>query len=199
MANSDKTFYSATSTKKDWQDVVSELSFKLEKGSGTLGIIYLSEDLLVSLENIIKQLKIETSCNKWLGAVGYGVLSNFGEFYGETSATVLLLDLPEESFKIFSGNENVGSAIKESETKWLERAHIPLAITHADPRQPTTTEAIKNLAQETNSYLIGGLTAATGESPHISDQSGKAISGALLSPETCEMLTGLSQGCSPIS
>ena len=199
MDISDRTFYSATSTKKDWRDVVSELSCKLEKGSGNLGIIYLSEDLLVSLENIIKELKIETSCHKWLGAGGYGVLSNFGEFYGETSATVLLLDLPEESFKVFSGNENIGVAIKESETDWLERAHMPLAITHADPSQPTTMEAIKSLARETNSYLIGGLTAASGESPHISDQYGKAISGALLSPETCEILTGLSQGCSPIS
>ena len=199
MDISDRTFYSATSTKKDWRDVVSELSCKLEKGSGNLGIIYLSEDLLVSLENIIKELKIETSCHKWLGAGGYGVLSNFGEFYGETSATVLLLDLPEESFKVFSGNENIGVAIKESETDWLERAHMPLAITHADPSQPTTIEAIKNLARETNSYLIGGLTAASSESPHISDQSGKAISGALLSPATCEILTGLSQGCSPIS
>ena len=199
MDISDRTFYSATSTKKDWQDVVSELSCKLEKGSGNLGIIYLSENLLVSLKDIIKELKIETSCHNWLGAGGYGVLSNFGEFYGETSATVLLLDLPEESFKIFSGNENIGLAIKEGETDWLERAHMPLAITHADPSQPTTMEAIKNLARETNSYLIGGLTAASDESPHISDQSGKAISGALLSPETCEILTGLSQGCSPIS
>ena len=199
MDISDRTFYSATSTKKDWRDVVSELSCKLEKGSGNLGIIYLSEDLLVSLKNIIKELKIETSCHNWLGAGGYGVLSNFGEFYGETSATVLLLDLPEESFKIFSGNENIGLAIKEGETDWLERAHMPLAITHADPSQPTTMEAIKNLARETNSYLIGGLTAASSESPHISDQSGKAISGALLSPATCEILTGLSQGCSPIS
>ena len=199
MDISDRTFYSATSTKKDWRDVVSELSCELEKGSGNLGIIYLSEDLLVSLENIIKELKIETSCHNWLGAGGYGVLSNFGEFYGETSATVLLLDLPEESFKVFSGNENIGVEIKESETDWLERAHMPLAITHADPSQPTTMEAIKNLARETNSYLIGGLTAASSESPHISDQSGKAISGALLSPATCEILTGLSQGCSPIS
>ena len=199
MDISDRTFYSATSTKKDWRDVVSELSCELEEGSGNLGIIYLSEDLLVSLENIIKELKIETSCHNWLGAGGYGVLSNFGEFYGETSATVLLLDLPEESFKVFSGNENIGVAIKESETDWLERAHMPLAITHADPSQPTTMEAIKNLARETNSYLIGGLTAASSESPHISDQSGKAISGALLSPATCEILTGLSQGCSPIS
>ena len=199
MDISDRTFYSATSTKKDWRDVVSELSCKLEKGSGNLGIIYLSEDLLVSLKNIIKELKIETSCHNWLGAGGYGVLSNFGEFYGETSATVLLLDLPEESFKIFSGNENIGVAIKEGETDWLERAHMPLAITHADPSHPTTMQAIKNLARETNSYLIGGLTAASSESPHISDQSGKAISGALLSPATCEILTGLSQGCSPIS
>ena len=111
MDISDRTFYSATSTKKDWRDVVSELSCKLEKGSGNLGIIYLSEDLLVSLKNIIKELKIETSCHNWLGAGGYGVLSNFGEFYGETSATVLLLDLPEESFKVFSGNENIGVAI----------------------------------------------------------------------------------------
>ena len=82
MDISDRTFYSATSTKKDWRDVVSELSRKLEKGSGNLGIIYLSEDLLVSLENIIKELKIETSCHNWLGAGGYGVLSNFGEFRG---------------------------------------------------------------------------------------------------------------------
>ena len=57
MDISDRTFYSATSTKKDWRDVVSELSCELEEGSGNLGIIYLSEDLLVSLENIIKELK----------------------------------------------------------------------------------------------------------------------------------------------
>ncbi len=199
MTTSGRKFFSATSIKSVWEDTISELCSQLENARGNLGILYVSEDLLPNLENILNRLRLETNCNDWLGAAGYGVLSNVGEFYGETSATALLLDLPKGSFKIFSGDENTGSKIRETEKSWLEQAYMPLAITHADPRQPTTPQAIENLAQETNSYLIGGLTAASGGSPHVSDQSGKAVSGALVSPEMCEVLTGLSQGCSPIS
>ena len=99
MTTSGRKFFSATSIKSVWEDTISELCSQLENARGTLGILYVSEDLLPNLENILNRLRLETNCNDWLGAAGYGVLSNVGEFYGETSATVLLLDLPKESLK----------------------------------------------------------------------------------------------------
>ena len=51
----------------------------------------------------------------------------------------------------------------------------------------------------TGSFLIGGLTAASSDTPHLVNDQKTCMSGIAISPLRAEIFTGLSQGCSPIS
>ena len=79
---------------------------------------------------------------------------------------------------------------------------MPLAITHVDPRHEDAKAAVESLSRETGCFLIGGMTAASGDAPHSSDGAasvaGDFISGVALSPLAVEVATALSQGCTPL-
>tara|TARA_Y100000588_G_scaffold392901_1_gene506633 strand:+ start:726 stop:1850 length:1125 start_codon:yes stop_codon:yes gene_type:complete len=194
-----KQFSNATSNKSNWKEAANELSTQLNGTMGTLGVLYTSENLSAFLEQMLHELKLNSGITNWIAAGGYGTISSAGEFYGGDTSTALILDIPDSGFKLFSGGAQVGLKLLEKEKTWLEKAVMPLAIVHADPRGSESLEAIESLARETNSFLIGGLTVATGENPHISTEKSESISGVLISPERVEILTGLSQGCTPIS
>ena len=57
MTTSGRKFFSATSIKSVWEDIISELCSQLKNARGNLGILYVSEDLLPNLENILNRLK----------------------------------------------------------------------------------------------------------------------------------------------
>ena len=112
---------------------------------------------------------------------------------------MIVLDLPPDAYRVFSGNADVGTLLSAKETEWLAEATMPLAISHVDPRHPHAMEAISNLAEMTGSFLIGGLTAASSDSPHLVNDQKTCMSGIAVSPMKAEIFTGLSQGCTPIS
>ncbi len=192
-------FSSATSRKTMWNENVEELITQLATPKGTVGILFTSEDLAPFLGKMLDQLRLKTGVTDWAGASGYGTISHTEEIFGESSATVIVLDLPPDAYRVFSGNADVGTLLSAKETEWLAEATMPLAISHVDPRHPNAMEAISNLAEMTGSFLIGGLTAASSDSPHLVNDQKTCMSGIAVSPMKAEIFTGLSQGCSPIS
>ena len=75
---------------------------------------------------------------------------------------------------------------------------MPLALTHVDPRRPDAAGAVERLAASTGGFLVGGLTAAAGETSHESGGATGTLSGVALSPAAVEIATALSQGCTPL-
>ena len=75
---------------------------------------------------------------------------------------------------------------------------MPLALAHVDPRHPEAMGAVDSLAAETGAFLVGGLTAASGEAPHRAGDATGCLSGVALSPAAVEIATALSQGCTPL-
>ena len=199
MQQATKQFSSATSRKTTWDESVEELISQLASPKGTVGILYTSEDLAPFLQEMLEQLRLKTGVTDWSCASGYGTISHTEEIFGESSATVIVLDLPPDACKVFSGNADVGTLFSGKEAEWLTEATMPLAISHVDPRHKDAMDAISNLVETTGSFLIGGLTVASSDSPHLVNAGKTCMSGVAISPMKAEMFTGLSQGCSPIS
>jgi small ligand-binding sensory domain FIST len=199
MQQATNQFSSATSKKGSWEENVDELTDQLGTPHGSVGILYTSEDLAPFLAKMINQLRIKTSVKDWVSASGYGTISQNEEVFGESASCVMVLDLPVNGYRVFSGNSNLGTELAAQQSDWLTEATMPLAITHVDPRRADAVDAINNLAEKTSSFLIGGLTAASSDSPHLVKIEKECISGVAISPIQTEILTGLSQGCSPIS
>ena len=192
-------FSSATSRKTTWDESVEELISQLAAPKGTVGILYTSEDLAPFLQKMLEQLRLQTGVTDWSCASGYGTISHTEEIFGESSATAIVLDLPSDAYKVFSGNADVGTLFSSKEAKWLTEATMPLAISHVDPRHTDAMDAISNLVETTGSFLIGGLTVASSDSPHLVNAEKTCMSGVAISPMKAEIFTGLSQGCSPVS
>lgn len=199
MQQVNKQFSSATSRKTTWDESVEELISQLAAPKGTVGILYTSEDLAPFLKKMLEQLRLKTGVADWACASGYGTISHTEEIFGESSATVIVLDLPPDACKLFSGNADVGTLFSGKEAEWLTEATMPLAISHVDPRHTDAMDAIGNLVVTTGSFLIGGLTVASSDSPHLVNAEKTCMSGIAVSPMKAEVFTGLSQGCSPIS
>ena len=199
MQQATKHFSSATSRKTAWDESVEELASQLAVPKGTVGILYTSEGLAPFLKKMLEQLRLKTGVADWACASGYGTISHTEEIFGESSATVIVLDLPPDACKVFSGNADVGTLFSGTEAEWLTEATMPLAISHVDPRHTDAMDAIGNLVETTGSFLIGGLTVASSDSPHLVNAEKTCMSGIAVSPMKAEVFTGLSQGCSPIS
>jgi small ligand-binding sensory domain FIST len=198
MTDQAKQFSTATSLRDDWRRSADDLAEQLGKAQGGLGILYTAEPLVPHLDAMLAVLRERTGVADWVSAAGYGVIGSTGEYYGETGATALVLDIPEAGYRLFAGDADTGSALALAEAAWITDAAMPLAITHVDPRHPDAMRAVERFAASTGSFLVGGLTAAAGEHPHQAGGETGCLSGVAISPTLTEVATALSQGCTPL-
>ena len=182
----------------DPSTVANALGGQLSGSEGRLGVFYATESFAPHLEEIVETLRRHTGVTDWVSAAGYGVIAAGAEHYGEPGAAALLLDLPAEGYRLFAGGREAGAELAARDADWLSAATMPLALTHVDPRHPEAMEAVDRLATDTGSFLVGGLTAAAGDSPHRAGAASGCLSGVALSPAAIEIATGLSQGCTPL-
>ena len=193
-----KPFASAICLGSDWRTVSDTLGAGLAGAEGRLGLLYVDESLAQHLDEMAEVLRRGTGVPDWVSAAGYGVIASGEEHYGEPGAVALVVDLPQDGYRLFAGGRNAGADLASHEAQWLAEAVMPLAIAHVDPRHPEAMEAVEALASETGGFLVGGLTAAAGETPHRADGATGCLSGVALSPAAVEIATALSQGCTPL-
>lgn len=198
MTDPTRQFASATSLLDDWRAATDDLCQQLGAVEGRLGILYTAEPMAPHLDAMLKVLRDRTGVVDWVSAAGYGVIGSTGEYYGEAGATVLVLEVPRDGYRLFAGDADAGAELAAREAGWIAEATMPLAITHVDPRHPDAMRAVERFAGGTNGFLVGGLTAAAGENPHQAGGRSGCLSGVALSPMVIEVATALSQGCTPL-
>jgi small ligand-binding sensory domain FIST len=168
-----------------------------------LGFVYATEVLAGDLGSIVTFLRERTGIDRWVGTVGEGVVASGVEYYDRPALSLLVAALPEDSFRAFAsigaGPRDGGlEAFDRAHGRWVT-AHRPiLGVVHGDPRNPAMGDIIAGLAEATSAFLVGGLTASADEFPQVSgavDDGG--LSGVLFSSEQL-VVSGLSQGCTPI-
>lgn len=189
-----KSFISATSIKKDWQNAADDLlqQFGEIPAEANVAFIYATDIFAVELSRLIEELKQKTNIKNWIGSVGKGICSNKTEIYDQAAVTIMLADLPENSFTIFSGMENA----PQSENNDFG---LNFALVHGDPRNGLVTEYINNLPEKIgNGYLVGGITSSSNHFFQIANDITEGDISGIVFDENTPVLTGLSQGCTPI-
>jgi small ligand-binding sensory domain FIST len=163
-----------------------------------LGFLYANDALAGDLPDILAFLRQRTRIDDWVGSVGLGVCASGQEYFGAPALAVLVAALPSGAYELF-GPQSSGAANPDVlQNDWLRRVQPMLGIVHGDPRDANSAGTVETLAHEGSLFLVGGLAAASGTPAQIAGRVVEGgISGVLLSPDI-PVITGLTQGCSPI-
>jgi small ligand-binding sensory domain FIST len=168
----------------------------------TLALLYITDHYASHAREILEHLSAELpEITDWAGAVGVGIASNNVEYMDEPALALMLLELPSDQYRVFSGVAPLGLVFQ---------AHS--ALVHADAHLPDVAELIAELSQRTDSgYVFGGLVSGHGEAVQFAVAAdgtvkgqGKSsgvfsggLSGVAFGPEVA-MVSRVTQGCLPI-
>ena len=173
----------------------------------TLGLLYITDHYAADAQALLDYLSAELpEVTDWSGTVGVGVAANNAEYFDEPALSVMLLDLPADQYRVFSGVAPLARSAAAS-------SFVPnTALVHADGDTPELAELIDEMAERTaTGYLFGGLTAsrwqsvqfAVGGNGNIAGQGAArgvfdgGLSGVAFGPGV-QMLSRVTQGCQPI-
>lgn len=185
---------------RNWQDAMGSVLVQLGelRPEHRLGFVYLTEHFQHHLSDIEIFLRQTTGIQHWVGSVGYGICAGRKEVFGEPGIAVLAAPLPDEAFRVFQFGSTGPATTVEANKEWIDRAFMPVILTHADAAMGNLPSHLTALADSTGGYLVGGLSASPGEQAQLADGQAGGVSGVMISPEYAAIQTGLSQGCSPI-
>ena len=187
-------FQAASGTGADWLTACDACiaDFSTSMTNANLGFVYASDPLAHALDLIAERLREATGIDLWVGTGGSGVCTSGCGVFESGAVVVLATTLPSDGFQVFDGClDQHHSATKR---------HAPrFAVVHGDPRQTKTPAMIEQLSKDADAFLVGGLTSANGNG--AMQLAGKptegGLSGVLISSDV-PMITGLTQGCTPI-
>ncbi len=170
-----------------------------------LGLIYVTDHLARYAQELLDHLAEELPGVKhWSGTVGVGISSQNVEYFDEPALAVMLCDIDEQHYRVFSGASPLGQARIRGFV-----AHT--ALVHADGYTPELNELIEELADSTQSgFVFGGLSSSRTDNVQFARADAAAsgsnraagvyqggLSGVAFS-DAVSMHTRVTQGCTPI-
>ena len=175
----------------------------------TLGLLYITDHYANEAQALLDYLSSELpEVTDWSGTVGVGVSANNAEYFDEPALSVMLLDVPADQYRVFSGGAPLPSHANHPGSGFV--AHT--ALVHADGRTPELTELLAEMAERTDTgYLFGGLCAsrtssvqfAVGGDGNIAGQGGASgvfdggLSGVAFGAGVA-LVSRVTQGCQPV-
>lgn len=183
----------------DWESIAESCLEQIGPTRGaTLGFVYATDLLADSFQEIVARLKEATGIEDWVGTIGFGVCVGGKEYFNTAAMAVLVGEVPKDSYRILSPIVRPGEPLPEDVRDWAARRRPVLGIVHGDPRNQYLPAIIDSLCDDTECFLVGGLTASRGAFSQVAgDIVEGGLSGVLLA-EDVGVTTGLSQGCTPI-
>jgi small ligand-binding sensory domain FIST len=157
-----------------------------------LGFVYVTDHLVGRLGEITALLRQSTGIKSWVGSVGIGISATGTEYFDRPALVVLAASLPPNSWRLLTDPEDA------ERRNAAPMAAPSFAVVHADPRKPDLEESVAGLAEAMGGFLVGGLPSSRGALDQVAGgivRSG--MSGVVFEPDL-GIVTGLSQGCSPI-
>jgi small ligand-binding sensory domain FIST len=197
-------FRAAHAAGADWREAVEACLAELNNatppaGTDPLGFLYLTDVIADHASGVLDRLRDATGVGDWIGVTGMAILGNSargaGEYFDQPAVSVLIADLPRDSFRVFPGR---GDDAAGAGSEWFEAQRPNVAVVHADPRAQRLPMMLDRLAEASGAYLVGGLASSRGPMVQIAGEvSEGGASGAWMS-SSINLVAGLSQGCSPI-
>jgi small ligand-binding sensory domain FIST len=166
--------------------------------TANLGFVYASSPLADALDLIVARLAEATGVRNWVGTGGAGVCTTGREYMNGGAVVALVASLPERSFGLFDGLGEDQSALNRRVAEWTREASAGFGVIHGDPRHGGVAGTLARLSERSGAFLVGGLTSAGGTPFQIAGRPTEGgLSGVLMTAEV-PVITGLSQGCTPI-
>jgi small ligand-binding sensory domain FIST len=160
-----------------------------------VGFLYVTETFNQNLSSILTFLRETTRISHWTGAVVPGLIVDDHEIDSGGALAVMTGLLPEGSFHSFWGLE--AGAIAEQLAPWLAGHRPAVAVAHGDARSPGIAALVAALAEQAG-FVVGGLVSSSGPPAQLADSVvAGGVAGLLLGGELA-VVSGLTQGCSPI-
>jgi small ligand-binding sensory domain FIST len=165
-----------------------------------LALLYITDHYANEAKALLDHLRQELPgvCD-WAGTVGVGIAVNNAEYMDEPAMAVMLCDVPQESYRVFSG-------VTPLPAGWADTA-----LVHADPATPDLAELITEVAGRTQQgYLFGGLTSSRSRSVQFALSADRpqsvasggvlegGLSGVAFAPSVA-LLSRVTQGCQPVA
>lgn len=210
-----KLFPSGHATHPQWRMAVAlvlaqlraQMALPTHAAAPTLGLLYITDHYAGEARAVLDFLAAELpGVTDWSGTVGVGVSANNAEYFDEPALSVMLLDLPPDQYRVFSGV----APLPHSSVAGGFAAHT--ALVHADGQTPELAELLGEVASRTaTGYLFGGLSASRGASVqfalsgngnlpgqgHADGVFDGGLSGVAFGPGA-RLVSRVTQGCQPI-
>ena len=194
-------FRSALSTSADWRAAARECAARLnDLSGGTLGFAYVSDQHAGHTGDILDFLRTHTGVASWIGTVGMGICADDRELFDQPALATMVGRLPEDDFCLLPPllDATVDRHLDPHVKAWIDHAQPLLGLVHGDPRNAELPATIAALAARSQTFLVGGLSSGRSGFPQIA---GGIVEGGLtgaLFAGALPVVTGLTQGCSPI-
>jgi small ligand-binding sensory domain FIST len=169
----------------------------------TLALLYITDHYAGQAREILEHLGAELPLiTDWSGTVGVGICSNNVEYFDEPAMAVMLLELPTDQYRVFSGVAPLGLGFE-----------MHSALVHADGATPDIAELIFELAHRSDAgYLFGGLSSSRAQSVQFAvagdgNISGQGAASGVFSggmsgvafAAGVGLVSRVTQGCKPVS
>lgn len=123
-----------------------------------LGLVYVTEPFADHLQQIIQTLRKRTSVQQWVGGVSPGVFSSGVEYFQEPAIVTMLMELPGDSARVFSGKQPLP---KPGTVNAAGRSAMASALLHIDPLTQDIDDLLDDLGLKlTSPQVFGGLVSA---------------------------------------
>ena len=175
----------------------------------TLGLLYITDHYAGDARALLDYLAGELpEVTDWSGTVGVGVSANNAEYFDEPALSVMLLDVPPDQYRVFSGVAPLPTHLPAATGGFTPHT----ALVHADGQTPELGDLLVEMAARTESgYLFGGLSAsraasvqfAVGGNGNIAGQGHASgvfdggLSGVAFGAGVA-LLSRVTQGCQPV-
>lgn len=165
-----------------------------------LGFVYGTDASEPLLTETLNGLKVATGIDHWTGTVGLGMSVMGEEIYDRPAVAVMLGSFPDADFRMIDPQAIDVSGFVETNNAWLDQNDHYFGVVHADPSNSRTPGLIDALADVVpNAFFVGGMTSSNAQNLQISDGvTSGGVSGVLFSSNV-PLVTGHTQGCSPIA
>ena len=120
-----------------------------------LGVLYITDHYAAEASALLDHLSAELpEVTDWVGTTGIGIAANNAEYFDEPALAVMLCDLTQDQYRVFSGVNPLSPSGRASGFS----AHT--ALIHADGHTAELGELVAEMADRTTSgQVFGGLSS----------------------------------------
>lgn len=177
----------------DWQVAVTTALSQLGPlpDEASLGFVYVSDQHAGHFADIVRILKTQTRVKHWVGTIGIAVCATDTEYYDQPALVLLVTDIASAHFHMFSSPQVLHKSDNDNT--------VQVAVVHADPRNGQMARLIGQMPDTIgNGYLVGGLSSSQSHFYQLADELCEGELSGVIFDEQVPIITGLTQGCSPV-